>query len=96
MQTSHVVRSTVLLTALSTIGVVACADAIESAEGVAVDTQEQAHSRRGHWNGSIGGGHGHRKLNVQLGPRPEFLVNDMDEGPLKETLAECSEGPFGQ
>lgn len=34
------------------------------------------------------------KLNVQLGPRPYFLVNDMDEGPLKDKLASCSEGPF--
>lgn len=34
------------------------------------------------------------KLNVQLGPRPYYLVNDMDEGPLKDKLASCSEGPF--
>ncbi|MCJ7499894.1 glycerophosphodiester phosphodiesterase [bacterium] len=31
---------------------------------------------------------------VQLGPRPFFLVQDMDEGPLKETLKQCTEGPF--
>jgi glycerophosphoryl diester phosphodiesterase len=31
---------------------------------------------------------------VQLGPRPFFLVQDMDEGPLKETLEQCTEGPF--
>jgi glycerophosphoryl diester phosphodiesterase len=34
------------------------------------------------------------KLNVQLGPRPYYLVNDMDDGPLKKKLASCSEGPF--
>lgn len=28
---------------------------------------------------------------VQLGPRPYFLVNDMDPGPLKNKLASCSE-----
>lgn len=28
---------------------------------------------------------------VQLGPRPYFLVNDMDEGPLKDELQACSE-----
>ncbi|KAL8800929.1 MAG: hypothetical protein Q9182_004811 [Xanthomendoza sp. 2 TL-2023] len=33
-------------------------------------------------------------LNVQLGPRPYYLVDDMDEGPLKEKLQSCSEGPF--
>jgi glycerophosphoryl diester phosphodiesterase len=31
---------------------------------------------------------------VQLGPRPFFLVQDMDEGFLKETLEQCTEGPF--
>ena len=28
---------------------------------------------------------------VQLGPRPYFLVNDMDPGPLKDKLESCSE-----
>ncbi|WP_104987088.1 glycerophosphodiester phosphodiesterase family protein [Sorangium cellulosum] len=32
--------------------------------------------------------------NVQLGPRPYYLVEDMDDGELKETLLACSEGPF--
>lgn len=31
---------------------------------------------------------------VELGPRPYYLVNDMDEGPLKKKLQSCSEGPF--
>jgi glycerophosphoryl diester phosphodiesterase len=31
---------------------------------------------------------------VQLGPRPFFLVQDMDESPLKEVLEQCTEGPF--
>src|SRR5262245_46886543 len=31
---------------------------------------------------------------VQLGPRPFFLVNDMNDGPLKRELKGCSEGPF--
>lgn len=40
-------------------------------------------------------GHRHKpKLNVQLGPRPYFVVDNMDDGPLKETLQSCSEGPF--
>lgn len=38
--------------------------------------------------------HHHTRLNVQLGPRPYFLVNDMDNGPLKDELLSCSEGPF--
>ena len=32
--------------------------------------------------------------NVQLGPRPYYLVADMDEGPLKTTLQQCVAGPF--
>ncbi|MBS3952499.1 MAG: glycerophosphodiester phosphodiesterase [Methylomicrobium sp.] len=32
--------------------------------------------------------------NIQLGPRPYFLVNDMDKSDLKEALQQCSEGPF--
>lgn len=35
-----------------------------------------------------------KKFNVQVGPRPYFLVEDMDEGPLKKKLQSCSEGPF--
>ncbi len=35
-----------------------------------------------------------RLTEVQLGPRPYFLVNDMDESPLKEKLESCANGPF--
>jgi len=31
---------------------------------------------------------------VQLGPRPFFLVNDMDESKLKDELESCRKGPF--
>lgn len=37
-----------------------------------------------------------KKLNVQLGPRPFFLVEDMDESTLKNKLTSCSEGPFSK
>ena len=33
-------------------------------------------------------------LNVQLGPRPFYLVDNMDAGSLKNKLASCSNGPF--
>lgn len=33
-------------------------------------------------------------VNVQLGPRPFFLVNDLADGPLKAKLQSCSNGPF--
>jgi glycerophosphoryl diester phosphodiesterase len=31
---------------------------------------------------------------VQLGPRPFYLVADMDEGALRDQLASCEKGPF--
>lgn len=31
---------------------------------------------------------------VQLGPRPFFLINDMDNGKLKKRLQKCEAGPF--
>lgn len=34
------------------------------------------------------------KSSVQLGPRPFFLVDNMDESPLKERLQACKNGPF--
>jgi glycerophosphoryl diester phosphodiesterase len=35
---------------------------------------------------------GHKGIqNIQVGPRPYFLVEDMDPGPLKTALQECSE-----
>ncbi len=33
-------------------------------------------------------------LNVQVGSRPYFLVDDMEEGELKTAMQACSEGPF--
>ncbi|MCW5621512.1 MAG: glycerophosphodiester phosphodiesterase [Burkholderiales bacterium] len=39
---------------------------------------------------------GRRKhdYDVQLGPRPFYLVDGMDEGPLKQRLMRCEDGPF--
>ena len=40
-------------------------------------------------------GHGgHREGAVQLGPRPFYLVEGMDDGPLKSKLMQCRDGPF--
>ncbi|KAL9018140.1 MAG: hypothetical protein Q9185_004547 [Variospora sp. 1 TL-2023] len=50
---------------------------------------------KGNVNGSHKqGNNGNGKFNVQMGPRPYYLVEDMDDGPLKEKLQSCSEGPF--
>jgi glycerophosphoryl diester phosphodiesterase len=50
-------------------------------EGEASGQIDQASERR------------HRKQRVQLGPRPFYLVDDMDESGLKRKLEECSEEP---
>ncbi|MBX2870248.1 MAG: hypothetical protein KTR18_16325 [Acidiferrobacterales bacterium] len=36
----------------------------------------------------------YKDQSVQLGPRPFFLVDDMDEGDLKSALQQCESGPF--
>lgn len=36
----------------------------------------------------------HSDDSVQLGPRPFYLVEGMDEGRLKDRLMECKDGPF--
>lgn len=43
-----------------------------------------------------GRGHDNNKQddNVQLGPRPFYLVQGMDEGKLKDRLMQCENGPF--
>ncbi|MDQ4423163.1 MAG: hypothetical protein QF808_04550, partial [Thalassolituus sp.] len=33
---------------------------------------------------------------TQIGPRPFYLVEDMDEGELKDKLKSCESGPFFQ
>jgi glycerophosphoryl diester phosphodiesterase len=38
--------------------------------------------------------HGRADQSIQLGPRPYFLVQGMDPGPLKSRLLNCQDGPF--
>jgi len=39
-------------------------------------------------------GHRQGESSVQLGPRPFFLVNEMEDGRLKRQLQKCTAGPF--
>jgi glycerophosphoryl diester phosphodiesterase len=39
-------------------------------------------------------GHGGAADAIQLGPRPFYLVEGMDPGPLKDKLMQCRSGPF--
>jgi len=45
-------------------------------------------------SGKAFGWDGDRGHSIQLGPRPYYLVEDMDESDLKTELQKCSEGPF--
>jgi glycerophosphoryl diester phosphodiesterase len=40
-----------------------------------------------------GEGRGHRSA-IQVGPRPFYLVDGLEEGRLKDKLTECKDGPF--
>lgn len=40
------------------------------------------------------GGRGHHGDDVQVGARPFYLVEGMDEGELKDRLLQCQTGPF--
>jgi glycerophosphoryl diester phosphodiesterase len=42
------------------------------------------------------GRHRHSDSAIQLGPRPFYLVDGMDEGPLKHRLMQCKDGPFSR
>lgn len=50
------------------------------------------------WSGkgddSAQNGNKGRAMNIQLGPRPFFLVQDMDQGPLRDKLESCEKGSF--
>jgi glycerophosphoryl diester phosphodiesterase len=38
----------------------------------------------------------HETQSIQLGPRPFYLVDGMDESPLKTRLSQCKNGPFSR
>ncbi|HRD65429.1 MAG TPA: glycerophosphodiester phosphodiesterase family protein [Candidatus Competibacter sp.] len=68
-----------MFAALSTVAMVACADAGKSygEDQAALAAQSKKNDAK-----------------VQLGPRPFYLVEGMDEGPLKAQLQKCENGPF--
>jgi uncharacterized protein (DUF2249 family) len=84
-------------TALMALLVSACQQGSVLTTGEETAEQKDALARRGdgrqrHPRGERGPTR--RPVNVQLGPRPYYLVEDMDPGPLKRELERRSEGPF--
>ncbi len=65
---------------LTLAGIIAALPILSCAAGHGADSGKNSNERRGH--------------NVQLGPRPFFLIQDMDASPLKRRLQGCAEGPF--
>jgi glycerophosphoryl diester phosphodiesterase len=60
---------------------------------------EDDNKDRGKYSYHAGKGHGfgwkkQTGHSVQLGPRPFYLVSEMDEGELKDALMQCKKGPF--
>jgi len=71
----------------SALAAVASADGFSSVRGSRAGVAELVQQLFGKHAGHKPG----HKLHVQLGPRPYYLVDDMDEGDLKEELLSCSE-----
>src|SRR5262245_5275643 len=69
-------------TSITIAALVAALAASTSPAGAAVDGDHD------------GGDAGRGNQSIQLGPRPYYLVQGMDEGPLKDKLASCQDGPF--
>ncbi|MEZ5653724.1 MAG: glycerophosphodiester phosphodiesterase family protein [Burkholderiaceae bacterium] len=46
------------------------------------------------WAGDGRHGHGDSAGKIELGPRPFYLVDGMQDGPLKRRLEQCAKGPF--
>lgn len=63
--------------------------------GVLAAALAMASAAAGAWHGH-GDGHGGARggETVQLGVRPFYLIDGMDDGPLKRRLQQCSRGPF--
>ena len=76
------------------------ADANQSvgSDDVSVTSVNQNHlfERYSAWDGYYHAGQGNHGDSVELGPRPQFLVEGMDKSRLKRKLKSCASGPFYQ
>lgn len=82
-----------LESALRTLSVVMQVKAASIAIAIFAAGQTSALPKTEEWWKSKPGGHPtqHYFQNAELGPRPQFLVTDMDEGWLKDRLSACSD-----
>jgi glycerophosphoryl diester phosphodiesterase len=73
--------------------------ALAAAAGLAsvplpVVADDDPHGRRGLPGYHDDDGHKGRVESIQVGQRPLYLVDGMDDGPLKQRLLQCKDGPF--
>ena len=69
------------------LGAAALLAALSLLATVADASRHDDHRNDDHHDGS-------GNMNIQLGPRPFFLVNDMEDSALKNRLMHCGDGPF--
>lgn len=67
------------------------AAAMTAAFGILTTASTPASADRDDDRGRV---HGRTAESIQLGPRPFYLVEGMDPGPLKSKLLQCQSGPF--
>jgi glycerophosphoryl diester phosphodiesterase len=88
----------VSVVATSLVATISPALALTGPEGPESHRQHRYGDGGGTGDGAVEGtnhGRNHRPAeNVQLGPRPFFLVSDMEEGPLKQRLQSCATERF--
>ncbi|RYY03489.1 MAG: glycerophosphodiester phosphodiesterase [Gammaproteobacteria bacterium] len=58
------------------------------------DNQDSYEKHRDNFDRDDRRDHSDNESLIQLGPRPFYLVEDMDESPLKQKLQSCANGPF--
>jgi glycerophosphoryl diester phosphodiesterase len=88
-----------LLVASLALTAFSCAESARAPRADAEELAEQSDAQKlgqrpGQGLHHPGQGRAHQPSNVQLGPRPYFLVESMSDGALKRELQKCSEGPF--
>jgi len=80
------------------IGMLALLAAVAGTRFVHADSKDSytgSDERDDRGDGAYEGSGGERRdAVVQLGARPLYLIDDMDDGPLKERMQSCKQGPF--
>ena len=79
----------IALTALLFTAILACSTSVSA--GDKEENNQRSHDGDNHHDSRTSK---NNPYTVQLGPRPFFLVQDMDQGRLKHELQQCSQGPF--